>query len=113
MPSSPRAAKPCPRGSTIGAFDSRIRIVLAANFVAVAARMSLVTFLGIWFVREAHIALATVGLAFLCENLLRGLAAPLFGALSDRIGRRLLLVASAGATAAVLPAFLLVEGPAS
>jgi MFS family permease len=93
--------------------DRRIRVVLAANFIAVAARMSLVTFLGIWFVREAHIPLATVGLAFLGENLLRGLLAPLFGALSDRIGRKPLLVASAAATAAVLPAFLLVEGPAS
>jgi Na+/melibiose symporter-like transporter len=46
--------------------------------------MSLVTFLGIYFVREAGIALATVGAAFLCENLLRGLLAPFFGALSDR-----------------------------
>lgn len=75
--------------------------------------MSLVTFLGIYFVREAGIALATVGAAFLCENLLRGLAAPLFGALSDRIGRRPLLILSAAATAVVLPCFLLVDGPAS
>ena len=59
--------------------------------------MSLVTFLGIYFVREAGIALATVGAAFLCENLLRGLAAPLFGALSDRVGRRPLLIFSAAA----------------
>jgi DHA1 family tetracycline resistance protein-like MFS transporter len=93
--------------------DRRIRVVLAANFIAVAARMSLVTFLGIWFVREAHIPLATVGLAFLCEFLLRGAVAPLFGGLSDRIGRRALLVASSAATAAVLPSFLLVEGPLS
>ena len=55
---------------------------------------------------------ATVGAAFLCENLLRGLAAPIFGALSDRIGRRSLLIFSAAATAVVLPCFLLVEGPA-
>ena len=75
--------------------------------------MSLVTFLGIWFVREARIDLATVGVAFLCEHLLRGLAAPVFGALSDRIGRRALLIASALATSAVLPCFLLVEGPLS
>jgi MFS family permease len=81
--------------------------------VAVAARMSLVTFLGIYFVREAGIALATVGAAFLCENLLRGMVAPLFGAWSDRVGRRPLLIASATATAMVLPCFLLVEGPAS
>ncbi len=75
--------------------------------------MSLVTFLGIYFVREAGIALATVGAAFLCENLLRGIAAPVFGALSDRIGRRPLLILSAAVTALVLPCFLLVEGPAS
>jgi MFS family permease len=75
--------------------------------------MSLVTFIGIYFVREAGIALATVGAAFLCENLLRGVAAPAFGALSDRIGRRPLLVLSASATAVVLPCFLLVDGPAS
>lgn len=75
--------------------------------------MSLVTFLGIYFVRHAGIALATVGAAFLCENAVRGLAAPMFGALSDRVGRRALLIGSALATAAVLPCFLLVEGPAS
>ena len=75
--------------------------------------MSLVTFLGIWFVREAGITLALVGLAFLGENLLRGFMAPVFGALSDRVGRRVLLIASAAATALVLPCFLLVDGPAS
>ena len=75
--------------------------------------MSLVTFLGIYFVREAGIALATVGLAFLCENLLRGLLAPFFGALSDRIGRKPLLLGAALATAMVMPCFLLVTGPAS
>ncbi len=88
-------------------------MVLAANFISVAARMSLVTFLGIYFVREAGIPLATVGVAFLCENVLRGLAAPMFGALSDRIGRRPLLIAASLVTAAVLPSFLLVRGPVS
>ena len=75
--------------------------------------MSLVTFLGIYFVRHAGIGLATVGVAFLCESTMRGLAAPMFGALSDRIGRRAMLVASAAATAVVLPSFLLVDGPAT
>jgi len=95
------------------AFDRRIAFVVAANFIAVAARMSLVTFLGIYFVRKAGIDLPTVGVAFLCEHLVRGVAAPLFGALSDRVGRRPLLIGSAAITALVLPCFLLVEGPAS
>ena len=88
-------------------------MVVAANFIAVAARMSLVTFLGIYFVRKAGIDLATVGVAFLIEHGLRGLLAPVFGALSDRIGRRALLLVSALATSAILPSFLLVSGPAS
>src|SRR5262245_3483349 len=93
--------------------DRRIRIVLAANFIAVASRMSLVTFLGIWFVRAAQIPLATVGLALLCENVVRGALAPWLGSLSDRIGRRPLLIASMVASAVILPCFLLVQGPAS
>jgi len=87
--------------------------VVAANFLAVAARMSLVTFLGIYFVQKAGIDVANVGLAFLCENLARGLLAPMFGALSDRVGRRALLLFSALSTAAVLPCFLLVTDPLS
>ncbi|HEY6822074.1 MAG TPA: MFS transporter [Burkholderiales bacterium] len=93
--------------------DQRIRVVVAANFIAVAARMSLVTFLGIYFVHVAGISLATVGSAFLVESLLRGTLAPLFGALSDKVGRRTLLLASALLTALVLPSFLLVSGPAT
>ena len=87
--------------------------MVAANFLVVAARMSLVTFLGIYFVRKAGIDLATVGVALLLENVLRGVLAPMFGALSDRVGRRALLIAAALVTAAVLPCFLLVSGPAS
>jgi MFS family permease len=97
----------------LGFLSREIRIAVAANFLAVAARMSLVTFLGIYFVRKAGIDLGTVGLAFLVESLLRGVAAPMLGALSDRIGRRALLIAAALATAVVLPSFLLVSGPAS
>ena len=87
--------------------------MIAANFVAVAARMSLVQFIGIYFVHRAGIDVTTVGLAFLVENLARGLLAPLFGALSDRVGRRMLLMGSSVLTACILPAFLLVEAPAA
>ena len=86
---------------------------MGANFLAIAARMSLVQFLGIYFVHRAGIDVTTVGLGFLCENLARGLLAPMFGAMSDRIGRRALLLTAALSTAVVLPCFLLVTTPAS
>src|SRR5258706_238913 len=54
-----------------------------------------------------------LGVAFLLENVSRGMLAPFFGALSDRVGRRPLLLVSSLATAAVLPCFLLVQGPVS
>jgi MFS family permease len=88
-------------------------VVVAANFLAVAARMSLVQFLGIYFVHRAGIDVTTVGVAFLCESLARGFLAPVFGALSDRFGRRVPLIASSLCTALILPAFLLVREPAS
>ena len=88
-------------------------MVVSANFLAIAARMSLVQFLGIYFVHRVGIDVAMVGVGFLCESLARGLLAPMFGAASDRVGRRVLLLASALATAVILPCFLLVDGPAA
>src|SRR3954466_7626784 len=82
--------------------------------------MSLVQFLGIYFVHRAGIEVTTVGAAFLAESMARGLLAPFFGALSDRVGRRALLLGAALATpiipprlppAIILPCFLLVTGP--
>ena len=85
--------------------------MVAANFLAIAARMSLVQFLGIYFVHRAGIEVTTVGAAFLAESMARGVLAPFFGALSDRVGRRSLLLGAALATALILPCFLLVSGP--
>lgn len=75
--------------------------------------MSLVTFIGIYFVKQAGIDVASVGVGFLCESMMRGLAAPAFGALSDRIGRRGLLIGAAAGTAVLLPCFLLVDSAAT
>ncbi|HTM62803.1 MAG TPA: MFS transporter [Burkholderiales bacterium] len=86
---------------------------MGANFLAIAARMSLVQFLGIYYAHRVGLDIALIGLGFLCESLARGLLAPMFGALSDRIGRRALLLFSALATAVILPGFLLVDGPAA
>ena len=87
--------------------------MVGANFLAIAARMSLVQFLGIYYSHRVGLDIALIGFGFLCESLARGLLAPMFGALSDRIGRRALLLFSALATAVILPGFLLVDGPAA
>jgi MFS family permease len=88
-------------------------VVVGANFLAIAARMSLVQFLGIYYAHRVGLDVALIGFGFLCESMARGLLAPMFGALSDRIGRRVLLLFSALATAVILPCFLLVDGPAA
>ena len=87
--------------------------MVGANFLAIAARMSLVQFLGIYYAHRVGLDVALIGFGFLCESMARGLLAPMFGALSDRIGRRVLLLFSALATAVILPGFLLVDGPAA
>lgn len=93
--------------------DRRARLVAIGSAVFVASRMSLVTFLGIYFVRERGLDAATVGAALLVESIARGVAAPFVGALSDRIGRKPLMLGHIAATALVLPMFLLVTGAPS
>lgn len=95
----------------LSALDGRARRVVLGTFLFVAARMSVMTFLGIYLVEDVDIDLAVVGLAFLVENLGRGGIAPFAGALSDRIGRRPVILGSVAATALVMPGFLLVQGP--
>lgn len=95
----------------LATLDRRARVVALCSALFVAARMSLVTFLGIYFVRERGFDATTVGAALFVESMSRGLAAPLMGALSDRVGRRPLLLAHVTATALLLPAFRLVRAP--
>lgn len=93
--------------------DRRVYVVTAMTLLSVAARMSVYTFLGIYFTREIGLSLAMVGAAYLIENVLRGLVAPLAGTMSDRIGRAPVIAASALASAFVLPTFLLVGSNAT
>src|SRR5687768_6948189 len=76
----------------LSALDRRARRVVMGTFLFVAARMSVMTFLGIYLVEDLGLGLPLVGLAFLLENLARGLVAPFAGALSDRVGRRPVLL---------------------
>lgn len=102
-----RVAAPYRAG--LAGLDRRIPLLALSTFLFIAARLGALTFLGIYFVRVLEIPVPTVGLAFLVENVVRGAVGPFTGALSDRIGRKPMLIASVLASAALMPAFLLVE----
>ena len=89
--------------------DRRVYLVVAMTLLSVGSRMAVYTFLGIYFPRELGLSLKLVGVAYLLENVLRGIVAPLAGAVSDRVGRPPVIAASAIASALVLPMFLLVR----
>ena len=103
-----RAVAPYREG--LRGLDRRVWLVVTMTLVSVGARMSLYTFLGIYFTREVGIPLALVGAAYLVENLVRGLVSPLAGALSDRVGRKPVLVGAALAGAGAIPGLLHVDG---
>ena len=100
------------RGALAG-LDPRVGWVSAAFFVFLGARFSVLTFVSIYFVQERGLPAAAVGAGFLAENVVRALAAPFAGSLSDRFGRVPLLAASAMGAAVVMPAFLLISDLAS
>jgi MFS family permease len=105
-----RAASPYRAG--LAGLDRRVFLVVGGSFLAIAGRMSLVTFLAIYFTSVVGLPIAVVGLGFLTESLARALFAAPAGALTDRVGRKsVLLVGLAGMTV-VLPAFLLVRSAA-
>lgn len=93
--------------------DPRIHWMVVGSFLAVAARMSAYTFLVLYFVNTLRIDPALVGLSYLCESAARAFSAPLFGALSDRLGRWRVLMPGLVAQTLALPAFVLVSGPVS
>lgn len=89
--------------------DPRVRVVVTGSFLLIAARMSLMTFLGIVLSQQRGIPLHLVGVGFLVENVTRGVFALPLGALTDRVGRRPVLIASVVAVVTVLPFVLLVH----
>jgi MFS family permease len=93
--------------------DRRVLWVMLCNLLFIGARLAVLTFLAIYFVRNQGLPAALVGVAFLVENIARAFAAPIAGSLSDRIGRLPLLVASAVGAAILVPAFLAVRDPST
>lgn len=92
--------------------DRRVYVVVGMTLLTVGSRMGVYTFLGIYFTGTLDIPVGLVGLAFLAENLARGLVGPVAGALSDRLGRVRVLALILGLSALVIPGFLLVTNVA-
>ena len=93
--------------------DPRVLWVMLCNLLFIGARLAVLTFLAIYFVRNQGLPAALVGVAFLIENIARALTAPIAGSISDRFGRLPLLVASAIGAAIIVPAFLVVRDATS
>ena len=102
-----------PWRDAVRGLDPRIWLVVTITLLSVASRMSVATFIGIYFVRHLGLSVALVGAAFFAENLVRGFAMPLAGAISDRVGRKPVLLWASAATALVLPSFYFAPGPLS
>ena len=83
------------------------------TLIGVMSRMGVYTFLGIYYTRVVGIPIALVGAALLAENVVRGVAMPVAGAISDRIGRKPVLLWAAATSALIFPAFYFVPGPIS
>ena len=66
-------------------------------------------FLVIFLVEQRGIPLSVVGLAVTFEFLLRALVGPVAGGVSDRRGRKPLMLVGLAATSVILPSYLLVE----
>lgn len=97
---------------SIAALDRRVFFVVLAFFLYMAGRASVLTFLAIYLVNERSIPAPVVGLGLLGESLGRAAVGPFVGAVSDRIGRRALLIGSAAVNVLLMPAFLLIGEPA-
>jgi predicted MFS family arabinose efflux permease len=92
-----------------GTIDRRLHTVLLTLGLGITAMYAFWSFFAIWAVRELEVAEGTVGLLFLgaaCVGIAGGL---LGGRLSDRLGRKPVIVAAALAQA-ILPGLLLVPG---
>ena len=87
--------------------------VLTAGILLLGvARGAVAPFQTLFLVEERGLPLVLLGLGYGLEFLVRALVGPVAGALSDRHGRKPLMVTGLAATSVLLPAFLLVRTPA-
>ena len=92
-----------------GDVDRALRPVLAVSLVGSIAGASAYPFLGIWAIKELHAPQSTLAVAYLVGAVLAGVSGYVGGHLSDRVGRRPLILLGWGFQALV-PLLLLSVG---
>lgn len=85
------------------------RWIFVLSILFVGARIGLITYLTIYFTNNLGTTIAVVGLAFLVENIMRGVIGPFAGAWSDTWGRNRVVILAALTSALILPTFLWVH----
>jgi MFS family permease len=86
--------------------------LLAMGTLLVGTGRGIVGPLIVVFLQGRGLSLGIIGLGILVEFLLRACVGPMAGALSDRVGRRPMMIAGLAATSVILPCYLLVRTPA-
>jgi predicted MFS family arabinose efflux permease len=93
--------------------ERELRPLLATVTLGFSGVFSFVAFFGVWALRELQLSPGRVGLAFTCAAAAGVAGAVLGGRLSDRVGRRPVIVAAAAGQTAVSAVLLLPVGPAA
>lgn len=84
-------------------------LLVPGLFMLFVAALPSNSFVAIFLVREQGLDPSLVGLALTLQSVVRAIVAPAVGALSDRYGRRAVLLACTASSAVCAPGFLLIH----